>query len=160
MLFPIFILVFYCKSFANWSKRSFRVKYGALFEGLRTKKRSSLAYPIIFILRRFVLVFLAIVTKELLFVQLSVMILISMGQTWYLINFRPFKQPLLLKLDIMNEVTIVFLVDVLTCFSQANTEPIDYEMDIIFLVGLFGNIAVHLFFLVRNTAGTLKRKCR
>lgn len=53
-------------------------------------------------------------------------------------------------------MTTIILVDILTCFSKANTQPLDFEMDIFFLVGLFGNISVHLFFLVKNSVRSLK----
>ena len=88
------------------------------------------------------------------------MVIISFGQICYLIYFRPFEEPLLLKLDIFNEVTTIILVDILTCFSGANTMPLDFEMDIFFLVGLFGNIAMHLYFLVKNSLVGIKRSCK
>ena len=160
LIFPVFVLVFYCKKFAKWSDESFQDKYGAIFEGLRTDRRSSLAYPIIFVLRRFIFVFLAIVTKQYFFIQLFVMILISVGQVAYLTVCKPFEEPLLLKLEIFNEVTTVVLIDLLTCFTRANTMPLDLEMDINFLVGLFGNIAVHLYFLIKNSVKNIRLYCR
>lgn len=77
MIFPAFVLFFYCKNFANWSNESFQERYGAVFEGLKTDSRASLAYPIVFVLRRIILVFVAIVTDQLFFVQLLSMVLIS-----------------------------------------------------------------------------------
>lgn len=160
MVFPIFVLTFYCRNFARWSDESFEEKYGAIFEGLKTNSRASLAYPIVFVLRRIVLVFTAVVTDNLFFVQLASMVLISFGQISYLIYYKPFTEPLLLKLDIFNEVTTIILVEILTCFSQANTKPLDFEMDIFFLVGLFGNITVHLYFLVKNSLYSVKLSCK
>ena len=84
------------------------------------------------------------------------MVLISTVQIWYLVNYKPFEEPLLNKLDIFNEVTTVLLVDLLPCFSRANMSPSNFEMDILFLCGLFSNIAVHLFFLVKNSLVSLK----
>lgn len=99
-------------------------------------------------------------TDKLFFVQLLSMVIISFGQISYLVYFKPFEEPLLLKLDIFNEFTTIILVDLLTCFSGANTKPLDFEMDIFFLVGLFGNIAVHLYFLVKNSVVGLKQSCK
>ena len=56
-----------------------------------------------------------------------------------------------LKLDIFNEVTTVLLVDLLTVFSAGNLSKLDLEADLLFLVCLFGNIAVHLFFLIKTS---------
>ena len=68
MIFPVFVVIFYCRNFAKWTETSFEEKYGAIFEGLRKDRRSSLAYPIIFVFRRMVLVFIATVTKDYLIV--------------------------------------------------------------------------------------------
>ena len=68
MIFPVFVVVLYCKSFAKWTEESFEERYGAIFEGLRKDRRSSLAYPIIFVFRRMVLVIIATVTKDYLIV--------------------------------------------------------------------------------------------
>ena len=78
----------------------------------------------------------------------------------YLSHFKPFREPLLLRLDIFNEITTVILVDVLTIFTDGNPHKPSELMDIIFLVVLFGNIAVHLFFLVKDTVHQTKLKCK
>ena len=66
--FPIWILYFYCTRFALWGDERFEHKYGALFEGLKTDQRSSMVYPLIFLIRRFALVVIATVTKEIVFI--------------------------------------------------------------------------------------------
>lgn len=49
---PFFISIFYCKNFIKLEDEEFREKYGAPYEGLDTEKRRSIAYSVIFILRR------------------------------------------------------------------------------------------------------------
>ena len=85
IMFPAWVLIFYCRNFAKWEDEGFENKYGAVFEGLRKDRRSSLAYPVIFILRRMLLVFISTVTKEHFFIQLFAMVLISMSQVAYLV---------------------------------------------------------------------------
>ena len=114
----------------------------------------------IFILRRFLLVLVATLTKDILFVQVSSMVFISIAQVAYLSYFNPIQNPLILKLDIFNEVTTVILVDVLTVFTDGNPHEPSVVMDIIFLVVLFGNISVHLYFLVKDTCYQTKLKCK
>ena len=67
---------------------------------------------------------------------------------------------MLLKLDIFNEITTVILVDVLTVFTDGNPHEPSALMDILFLVVLFGNISVHLYFLVKDTVHQTKLKCK
>ena len=49
---PFFIPIFYCKNFSKLEDEEFRKKYDAPYDGLDTRKRSSIAYTVIFIIRR------------------------------------------------------------------------------------------------------------
>ena len=84
------------------------------------------------------------------------MIFFSSLQVGYLTTFKPSDVPLSMKLDIFNEITTVTLVDLLTVFSAANLTKFDSEADFLFLVCLFGNLVVHLFFLFKTTAVSAK----
>ena len=75
--FPVWVLIFYCTRFDQWMDEKFEHRYGAIFEGLHADQRSSLAYPFIFVIRRFALVIIAVVTKEILWIQLTTMLLFS-----------------------------------------------------------------------------------
>ena len=44
LLLPCFILLFYCKYFDLLDKDEFKDKYGTVYDGLNTAKRSSLVY--------------------------------------------------------------------------------------------------------------------
>ena len=60
----------------------------------------------------------------------------------------------------INEVTTVILVDLLTVFSDGNLTKFDSEADFIFLIVLFSNLAVHLFFLIKSSVLELKNCCK
>ena len=159
-IFPVWVFIYYCKNYARWNDNDFDEKYGAVFEGLRKDRRSALAYPMIFLIRRSLLVIIAYATQKMYFVQLTVMVGISIGQIAYLIYCQPFEETLLLKLEIFNEVVTIILLDVLTMASGANNSPIDQETDILFLLCLVGNVSVHIFFLVKDSVRSTKAKCR
>ena len=88
------------------------------------------------------------------------MVFFSSLQVGYLTSFKPSRVPLGMKLDLFNEITTVTLVDFLTVFSAANLTKFDLEADIIFLVCLFVNLAVHLFFLIKTTVVKTKESCK
>ena len=159
-IFPVFILVFYCYKFEKWESEEFSEKYGAVFEGLRKDSRASLLYPIFFILRRFILVIVATVTQKNIFVQVLSMQVLSFLQISYLVRYRPFEEPLLQKLEIFNEVTTILLVDLLTIFSDGNYMKKEFAMDILFLVCLFSNIAVHMYFLIKDSLHSVRLRCK
>ena len=160
MVFPSFVLWFYCKNFSKWEQEQFQERYGAVLEGLRLDKRSSLGYAMIFMFRRFALVLIVIVFSKQLVVQVTVMVLCSSIQIGYLMSYKPIEEPLPLKLDVVNEVTTVILVDILCLFSDANPADWELEGDIFFLALLFGNLSIHLYFLIRNTIRGTKACCR
>jgi len=95
-----------------------------------------------------------------LVVQVAVMVLCSSVQIGYLMTYKPIEEPLPLKLDVVNEVTTVILVDILCLFSDANPADWELEGDIFFLALLFGNLSIHLYFLVRNTVRGAKVCCK
>ena len=63
-ILPIWIIYFYCKNFDKLGDAEFEHKYGASYEGMRTDSRAILAYPIIFMIRRFALVLVITVARE------------------------------------------------------------------------------------------------
>lgn len=160
VIFPFWAVFFYLKNFQSWKDEAFEAKFGAALEGLCLNSRSIVAYPIIFVLRRMALMFVVTAAEGMLFAQLYVMIFFSTIQVFYLSTYKPFTEPLLLKLDIFNEFTTVILVDLLVILTDANPSKIDLQVDIFFLTCLFGNLAVHLFFLMKNSFLTVKTTCK
>mmetsp|Transcript_943 Transcript_943/g.1460 ORF Transcript_943/g.1460 Transcript_943/m.1460 type:complete len:144 (-) Transcript_943:582-1013(-) len=80
------------------------------------------------------------------------MLLFTSIQVAYLAAYSPFEETLNLRLDLFNEMTGLLLVDTLPMFSAYNHEGASLlESDIWFLIILFGNLVVHLYFLMRST---------
>ena len=165
MAFPVFILAFYACKFAKWKDEDFDSKYGAIFEGLRKDRRSSLFYPFFFAIRRIILTVTVILTAEYLFVQLICQLLTLSIHIWYLTTYEPFEEPLLQKLEVFNELTMTGLIYCVMSFS-----PLNQRMDAneIWLVGVFLaflclSMLVHLYFLMKDsylaTKQKYKRRC-
>jgi uncharacterized membrane protein len=79
----------------------------------------------------------------------------------YLITYEPFEEPLMQKLELLNEVTSILLMYTISCFSSANVAGVAnmLPIDITFLTLLGGNICVHLYFLLKDTYISVKEKC-
>ena len=67
--FVPFCIIFYLCRFRTWGDEKFENRYGTIFDGLRKDKKSSLLYPLIHFIRRFVFVFVAIFAIDKVFVQ-------------------------------------------------------------------------------------------
>ena len=155
-------MTFYLCKFAKWKDQDFDSKYGAVFEGLRKDKKSSIGYPLIFISRRILFAVVAIFTVEYPSIQLGHLLLLSSLQFMYLILYKPFEEPLMQKLEVFNEVCEILLGYVLLTFSDANSQlaPSEVYMDYSFLVVAGFNIAVQLFFLVKDSVVSGKDYCK
>ena len=119
-LFIPFLLTFYLCSFKKWKDASFENRFGTIFDGLRRDRRSSLFYPIFLFSRRLsftVVVFFAI---DNLFLKISSLVLTTMIGAIYLLHCAPFEHPTMLRLEVFNEITAIFLLYALLCFSDAN----------------------------------------
>ena len=67
-LFIPFCIVFYLCRFRTWGDEKFENRYGTIFDGLRKDKKTSLLYPIMHFLRRFIFTFVAIFAIDKVFV--------------------------------------------------------------------------------------------
>lgn len=84
-----------------------------------------------------------------------------------MLEYSPFQDLLVQKLELMNEITALFLVYSVMTFS-AWIDPEDFEtrhyLGIVFCVIMGLNIATHLFFLLKSlykdVKGTCLRKCK
>ena len=164
-VFVPFALAFYISKFASWGDEDFDKKYGATLDGLRKDRYSSIAYYIIFILRRLLFAIVAILAPHNLAVQIFTLIFTCMVQIVYLIVWKPFEEPLMHRLEVFNEITSTLLCYVLFCFSPANLYYEDslLEYDLTFVGFIAINVLVHLGLLSKNSfisvKGKIKAKC-
>ncbi len=68
---PIFFLSFYLPNYHNWEDEHFEPKWGAIFDGLKKDKKSSLIYPVFFLIRRTIFVISAVYLKQFFLFQLA-----------------------------------------------------------------------------------------
>lgn len=63
-------------------------------------------------------------------------------------------------LEVFNEVCTIFLIYVMTCFTDANQKYLEDPMyyDIAFLVGCGVNVIVHLYFLTKDSVLNVKAR--
>ena len=94
-ILPIFIIVFYCIKFKKLNKDKFKERYGTVYEGLLTKRRSTLFFPVFFLIRRYTFAaisfYLNVHPSFFIFILLAMTVIAAA----YLLHFRPFKTKLL-----------------------------------------------------------------
>jgi hypothetical protein len=119
-LSPVLILGFYNWHFDKLEDEDFEEKWGAPYESLNKQSRWSLVYPCTFVVRRLVFAYICIFMPENLFFQLAVQFHLTILTIMYLVECKPFEEPLLQKLELMNECVNVITIDVLFNLTSAN----------------------------------------
>ena len=66
-LLPFGLGLFYYRRFSEWENETFENRYGAFLEGLKKDKKSSLAYPVMFVSNRIFFSVIAIILSEYFF---------------------------------------------------------------------------------------------
>lgn len=59
-IMPVWVAIFYCYNFKKLEDKKFAERYGSAYDGLRTKRKSILFFPIYFLLRRAIFLVTAI----------------------------------------------------------------------------------------------------
>ena len=129
----------------NWKKLNevqFEHKFGAFYENVDLKAgKWIILEPVTFLVRRLVLSAVVVFTDKLIY-QLLAIIATCVWQVKLVSTVKPYKSNFHHRMEIFNEVVIMFTVYTFMIFS-------DYvqDVDIEFLVGYFaiGFVAVHLF---------------
>ena len=104
--------------------------------------------------------------NEHFFVQVFTLMLTSMVVTMYYAYYEPFAHPILLRIELFNEVTQIALAYALLCFSPANLfleqESFAYDIGFFSIAGF--NLVIHLGLLMISSLKSLfmkiKAKCK
>lgn len=114
-------------------------------------RKSALFYPFFFILRRIMFVVSAIWLNNFVWSQIAIQFLCSTTSVIYLLHAYPFDEYKFTYLEVGNEVTSVFLLYCLLCFTDwvplAETR---YTMGWVFIFVIGANLAVHVIALCKN----------
>ena len=111
--------------------------------------------------RRVVLCILARFCFENVWLQLSIYFELTVIQLGYLLYFKPFEGSLVQKLEEFNEWCTMLIISILFCLTKYVPNAGDkYMVGFILIPVLIGNMAVHLYFLLKDTILGLVEKCK
>ena len=86
---PFFMVIFYLKYYDDWENEKFDKKYGAPLEGLKKDQKSSLIYPVYFVIRRSLFCLVTLVFYNYVLLQLLFHYVLTMISIIYLISSVP-----------------------------------------------------------------------
>ena len=135
-------------------EKYFQRKYGDIYDGLvlsgdRSKRMSSLFQPFWFVTRRLIFSCICIFAEHELWLQITVALACSLINAAHLFKYQPFEDRKILKLEMMNEMTNLFLLYHVICFSGLVLEAEDrFNLGWSFIMLVGANMSVHLLLLV------------
>lgn len=113
-------------------------------------------YPVYFVIRRVTFAAISLLLYNYVQIQIILMIVTTMASACYLLHFQPFCEPLIAKLEVMNECFTLALIFLLFCFTPLVPSVQDqYTIGYVFIFGMCCCIGVHLFFLFKDMAHML-----
>ena len=86
---PIFMVIFYLKYHAAWEDEEFNKKFGAPLDGLKKNQKSSLVYPVFFVIRRAIFCLVTLMLYRYVILQLILHYILTMISIVYLTTFVP-----------------------------------------------------------------------
>jgi hypothetical protein len=99
---PLFMVIFYFKHYAFWEDEEFEKKYGAPLEGLKKNQKSSLIYPVYFVIRRAIFCLVTLLLYRYVVLQLILHYILTMISIVYLITFVPQQDLIEYRLELIN----------------------------------------------------------
>ena len=151
----------------QWQEEEFMEKYGAVLEGTRIthwapgSEMMPLYYPTIYLARRLAFAYIVVVHPTSAFLQLTVQIYFSLIAFGYLLNDRPLESRFSLRMEIMNELTLLLVTYHIFCFTEAVEDVnLRYSFGVTFISTLSFCIGVHMFFLVVGSCKSLQKACK
>ena len=161
IVLPLFVIVFYCIRFKKLGDKDFKDKYGAVYDSLRTDRRSILFFPFFFLLRRYNFTLMAFWLSDRPSLFIFVLLLMTMIEAIYLFTFVPFETNLMQNLEVFNEITSFILLYISLGFTEFISDAtLEDDLGWVFN-GIMGvNICVHFYFMIRSTCSDIKKKCR
>ena len=128
LAFPGFILGWYLSQVLQLNEPKFSNVYGEAYDGLwisrkHDKRYLAIVYQFWFCMRRLLFAFFCIAAQDEFSVQISFIFVISMVSLAYLVVYKPFEDPLVNRLELINEVTNFVLLYHVYAFSGALADP-------------------------------------
>ena len=120
--------------------------------------------PVLFIAKRLAFVSVLIVANEFLWVQVALMNFTALASVSFTLWYMPMETKQANLFDAFNDCTLLLLTYLLWCFSDIVGEAeTRYDLGYWFIGINFGNIAVHIIFMIAATILSAKlfvKRCK
>lgn len=158
-LIPFFMVAFYLYRFKDWQNEEFDAKFGAPLDGLKKERKSSLIFPVYFVIRRVSFALVSITLFNHVILQLAIHWAMSTFAFGYLATFMPYEDSLTCRLDIFNEMVTILVIDICFIFTPLDPDAQrQYRFGYVFIAVVVLCIGTHVYFLLRDPINQLKNQ--
>jgi len=129
---PFGIILFYgLLNFNKLDNPTFKQTYGSIYEGLKSTEYSSLAFNIVFVLRRILLAVTCLYLENSIWLQVQISLYVTLLTASYLLHFMPFEAASQQRLEVFNEITTILLLATTYTLAELPRNYEDVENEII-----------------------------
>ena len=162
---PFGLLYFVWRSLGRLEDKDYIDRFGSLFEGLKTKQPIHLLCTFFFVVRRLLLVFVAILLKNHPAAQVMIFIMLSELSIMYLIYFKPYDDPFTNNNEIFNEACVLLSSYQLFVFTDFVSDALikkytGYLMIGTILINFGTNILIQIISAVTTLPRAFKKMLR
>lgn len=136
---------------------TFKQRWGASYAGIKTETRWQRAHKLIFVLRRFALLYIGLELHEIPPIQLILLNLMNIFSIIYIGNNEPLPTPKAMKLELCNEAMVSSITYHLFMFTDAlPNQNAQYLIGWSLVVNLTLMLSVNSFFVIKGILNKLR----
>jgi len=105
--FPVGVWTFLWRKMSSLEEENMKKLFGSTYEELRTNSRAALLFNVVYMVRRLFFAAVTVYLNEWPSIQVILVIFHCLVVLMYLMSVRPFVDPLMNRMEIMNEIFIM-----------------------------------------------------
>ena len=157
---PIFIAFFLKMNADSLMIPSFKQKYESFYSSIRISSRGALYLNSMFTIRRLLFSMSLVLLSHFPILQIFFQFFLSYIMLKYLIDTRPYDEPILNRLELFNEICILIINYHLLVFTSfISDDNLQYKAGWSIIIFTFSNILVNMMIVFYNTFKKLKSLC-
>lgn len=154
-------LIWYLLWFSNLPSETVKTKFGTAYEQINTSSKAALLYNVLYMLRRLLLIAIAVFFGESPVGQISIMVAHSFLMIVYLVRVKPFEYSQMNNVEIFNETCVLIASYHLFMFTNFTSDPaVQYQVGWSMIGLTVSCILANIGLVVASSFITLKHTLR
>lgn len=135
--------------------KKFKEKFEFIYKDLNLREQGSILYPFIFLMRRLLVV--SVCHFDIMAVRVWLLCILQTAYLVYLTQIKPYKNSLNYKIELVNEIMFLIMLDLQPIFTKLIPDPaLRYRLGWIFIAVYIGLFVFNLLIVLLPLLGRVK----